>query len=157
ERLMVLLVSSTALRAGEFLALKWADVDFERQQLNVVRSIVQQVVGPCKTEASRKPVPLDACLAEDLRQWRSRSLFSAESNWVFASDAAAGAQPLWPENLRRKIRAAAKSVGITKRIGFHTFRHTFSTLLKANGEDVKVVQELLRHANSRITMDTYVQ
>jgi integrase len=39
----------------------------------------------------------------------------------------------------------------------HTFRHSFATQLKANGEDVKVVQESLRHANSRITLDTYAQ
>ena len=39
----------------------------------------------------------------------------------------------------------------------HKFRHTFGTLLKANGEDVKTVQELLRHANSRITLDVYTQ
>ncbi|WP_207901327.1 tyrosine-type recombinase/integrase [Acidipila rosea] len=37
----------------------------------------------------------------------------------------------------------------------HTFRHSFGTLLKANGEDVKTVQELLRHANNRITLDVY--
>src|ERR1700744_6163488 len=36
-------------------------------------------------------------------------------------------------------------------------RHSFGTLLKANGEDVKTVQELLRHANSRITLDVYTQ
>jgi site-specific recombinase XerD len=36
-------------------------------------------------------------------------------------------------------------------------RHTFSTVLKANGEDVKVVQELLRHSSIRITMDVYTQ
>lgn len=42
-------------------------------------------------------------------------------------------------------------------IGWHTFRHTFSSVLKANGEDVRVVQEFLRHANSRITQDTYTQ
>ena len=47
--------------------------------------------------------------------------------------------------------------GITKRIGWHTFRHSYGTLLKGNGEDVKVVRESLRHANSRITLDTYVQ
>lgn len=40
----------------------------------------------------------------------------------------------------------AKRVGITKRLGWHTFRNTYSTLLRANGEDIKVVQELLRHA-----------
>ena len=41
--------------------------------------------------------------------------------------------------------------------GWHTFRHSFGTLLKANGEDVKTVQELLRQANSRFTLDVYTQ
>ena len=36
-------------------------------------------------------------------------------------------------------------------------RHSFGTLLKANGEDVKTVEELLRHANSKITLDVYTQ
>ena len=35
--------------------------------------------------------------------------------------------------------------------------HTYTTLLTQNNEDVKVVQELLRHANSRITLDLYAQ
>jgi integrase len=35
------------------------------------------------------------------------------------------------------------------------FRHTYATLLKANREDVKVVQELMRHANSRTTLEEY--
>jgi hypothetical protein len=36
-------------------------------------------------------------------------------------------------------------------------RHTYTTLLTQNDEEVKVVQELLRHANSRITLDLYAQ
>jgi integrase len=36
-------------------------------------------------------------------------------------------------------------------------RHTYTTLLTQNSEDIKVVQELLRHANSRITLDLYAQ
>jgi len=35
------------------------DVDFERFQIKVQRSIYQNVAGSCKTEASRKPVPMD--------------------------------------------------------------------------------------------------
>ena len=35
--------------------------------------------------------------------------------------------------------------------------HTFGTLLKANGEDVKTVKKPLRHAKSRITLDVYTQ
>ncbi len=37
----------------------------------------------------------------------------------------------------------------------HVFRHTFSTLLAENDEDVKTVQSLMRHANSNITMNIY--
>ena len=69
-----------------------------------------------------------------------------------------GEQPYWPDNLmKRYIKPVAKANGIYKNIGWHTFRHTFGTLLKANGEDVKTVQELLRHANSRITLEVYTQ
>jgi integrase len=69
-----------------------------------------------------------------------------------------GKQPLWPETLwRRYGRPAVKAAKIQKRVGFHTFRHTYTTLLTQNNEEVKVVQELLRHANSRITLDLYAQ
>ena len=39
----------------------------------------------------------------------------------------------------------------------HTFRHTFGTLLNANGENAKVEQELLRHASIKVTTDIYMQ
>ena len=42
-------------------------------------------------------------------------------------------------------------------MGWHTFRHTYATLLIGNGENVKVVQELMRHANSRSTLEIYSQ
>ncbi len=58
ERIMVLLDVATGLRQSELFALKWKDVDFKNKQLWVTRSIVQQVIGKCKTEASQKPVPL---------------------------------------------------------------------------------------------------
>ena len=50
--------------------------------------------------------------------------------------------------LTRTIRPAAIRVGIQKRIGWQTFRHTYSTLSVSNGENVKVIQELMRHASS---------
>ena len=59
--------------------------------------------------------------------------------------------------MRCYIKLVAHANGIHKNIGWHTFCHSFGTLLKANGEDVKTVQELLRHANSRITLDVYTQ
>jgi len=43
------------------------------------------------------------------------------------------------------------------RIGWHTFRHTYSTLLRSVGAELKVMQELLRHSTIRVTLDTYTQ
>jgi site-specific recombinase XerD len=59
--------------------------------------------------------------------------------------------------LQKVIRPAALRAGIGKVVGWHTFRHSYSTLLIANGENVKVVQELMRHANSRSTLEIYSQ
>ena len=68
------------------------------------------------------------------------------------------AQPYWPKSIYRVyIKRAADKIGLGKHIGWHTFRHTFGTILNANGENPKVIQELMRHANLKVTMDTYVQ
>lgn len=158
ERTLALLDAGTGLRVSELLALRWRDVDFESLELNVTRSIWHQVIGECKTEASAKTVPLDAYMAEDLRRSRRQSAYAQDDDYVFASETMKGKQPYWPDNLmKRHIRPVAKANGIHKSIGWHIFRRTFGTLLKANGEDVKTVQELLPHANSRITLEVCTQ
>jgi len=156
-RLMVLLDVTTGLRRSELLALKWSDVDFSSLQLNVVRSIYRRIVGNCKTEA-RKPVPLNPPVAADLWLWKEASKYSNSDDWIFASPHTKGKYPFWPNVLLLKIiQPAARRAGITKRIGWHTFRHSYSSLLVANGENVKVVQGLMRHASSRFTLDVYSQ
>jgi integrase len=70
ERTLVLLDTGTGLRISELFALKWRDINFQSNEISITRSIVFQVVGPCKTEASQKSIPLDAYLAEALRTWR---------------------------------------------------------------------------------------
>jgi integrase len=157
-RLMVLLDATTGLRRSELFALKWGDIDFSERMMNVTRSIYNQVSGSCKTEASRKPVPLAADVVAELLSWKAESLYSLPDDWVFASPRSKGKLPYWPAILMRKvIRPAAVRAGITKWIGWHPFRHSFSTLLIANGENVKVVQELMRHGSARITVDIYSQ
>ncbi len=158
ERTLALLDACTGLRVSELLALRWRDVDFDNLELRVTRSIWHQIVGDCKTEASAKPVPLDSYMADDLRRWRRLSVYPMDDDYIFASETMKGKQPYWPDNfMKRYIQPVARANGIHKRIGWHTFRHSFGTLLKANGEDVKTVQELLRHATSRITLDVYTQ
>jgi integrase len=104
------------------------------------------------------PVPMGGVLLEALQDWRRQAPYRQVADWVFASPDMDGKQPYWPETpLRYYVQPAAKRVGITKALGWHSFRRTFATLLKGGGEDVKTVQELMRHANSRLTLDVYAQ
>jgi integrase len=85
ERTLVLLAAATGLRVSELLGIRWDDVDFDSLELRVTRSIWHQKIGDCKTEASAKPVPLDGYMAEDLLQWRKKSPYPMQGDWVFAS------------------------------------------------------------------------
>jgi site-specific recombinase XerD len=58
--------------------------------------------------------------------------------------------------LQRHLRPAALRAGIGK-IGWHTFRHSYSTMLRGAGADIKVQQELLRHSTIQSTLNTYTQ
>ncbi len=157
-RTAVLLDVATGLRVGELLGLKWADVDSEKLEINVTRSVVKQKVGPCKTEASQKPIPLDAELAEQLCNWRQKARYNQPEDWIFASPHRRGRQPYWPGALFRvQLKPGLAAAGIPGSVGWHTLRHTFGTLMKANGEDIKTIQELLRHSNYKVTADVYTQ
>jgi integrase len=158
ERTLVLLAVSTGLRQSELFGLKWGDIEFGEGHMHVTRSIVYGVVGPCKTEASQKPVPIHPILSEALLQWRKGVRYTRAEDWVFASRRYQGRRPYWGQAILRKyIRPVAQSVGIQKRFGWHTFRHTYSTLLRSVGTEFKVMQELLRHSTLRSTLDVYTQ
>ena len=158
ERVMVLLAGSTGLRRGELIALRWHDIDIELKQANVTHSVWHNVEGDTKTEASRKPVPLPTLVVEELKHWRQTSLYKSDEDFLFPSVAKNGTQPLTPDMiLKRHIRPALERLGITKRIGWHSFRHGLATMLRQHGVDIKTAQELLRHANSRMTLEIYQQ
>jgi integrase len=157
-RVIGIVAATTGLRISEILGLKWVDIDWKTLQMDVTRSVVDGIVGKCKTETSRKPVPIDAFTAGELLAWKQETCYAAPEDWVFASERVQGKMPPWADTLLdRFLQPAAKKAGITKWVGFHSFRHTYSTLLKANNEDVKVVQELMRHANISTTMNVYTK
>jgi len=157
-RVMVLLDVTTGLRRSELFALQWKDIDFSNLLIDIKRSIFLGVVGKGKSETARQPVPLSINVAADLWLWKETTGYSDSNDWVFASPRTRGKRPLRPDGVLSKIiRRAAVRAGIKKKIGWHTFRHTYSSTLIANGENVKVVQELMRHASSRFTLEVYTQ
>src|ERR1035438_8486524 len=97
-------------------------------------------------------------LAAMLKEWRKVAPFPCIDDWVFASKRAKGKRPIWGQSIMRKqIHPAVEKLAINKRIGWHTFRHSYSTLLRHLGTDIKVQQDLLRHSSARLTLDTYTQ
>ena len=136
ELVLAVLGLGNGPRPSESLALKWEDVDFEQKQMSIKRSIWQQRINEnCKTAKAKKPVPLHDLQIAVLQEWRRVTPYHADTDWIFASQQKNGQQPLWPERLRRKLQAAVAKLGIQKVVGWYTFRHTLSTLLRANGED----------------------
>ena len=157
DRAIVLLAGSTGLRRSEFIGLTWADLDAEKMEIAITRSCFRNVFGETKTECSRRPVPLHPLVLNALLQWKRKSLYRGEGDFLFASTRLNGLKPLSPDSLLKKsIRPALKRAGIIRKvIGWHNFRHSLATNLRAIGVDIKVAQEILRHANSRTTMDVY--
>ena len=102
ERTLVLLAVSTGLRQSELFGLKWGDIDLVQGAMNVTRSIVYGVVGPCKTESSQKPVPVHPLLADALSDWRKQCAYTKPDDWVFASKRHRGRRPYWGQAILRK-------------------------------------------------------
>ena len=149
------MAGSTGLRRSEMIALTWSDVNVETMEVNVVRSCVRNVIGDTKTDCSRRPVPLHLVILVALQDWRKESIYNSDADFLFPSIRLEGKKPLSPDSLlKRSIRPALERAGITgKQIGWHNFRHSLATNLRAMGVDIKVTQELLRYANSRTTLD----
>lgn len=155
-RTMCIMAMCLGLRVSEILGLRWRDIDWDGQRLAVRQAYVYGKQGDLKTQASHRWMPLDRLLAEKLRQHKTTLTPLAKSDdWVFANPETG--KPYWPGRIQENwLVPAAVKAGIG-RIGWHTFRHSHSTLLHALGVDLKVQQELLRHADVRTTMNIYTQ
>jgi site-specific recombinase XerD len=53
--------------------------------------------------------------------------------------------------LQKAVKTAVDRAGITKRVSCHTFRHSFATHMLENGVNIRVVQELMGHADVKTT------
>ncbi|MES2391044.1 MAG: site-specific integrase [Acidobacteriota bacterium] len=158
-RTAFLIAAVMGMRRSEIFGLKWSDVDFERATLHVRRSFVDGVVGPPKTDSSRRPLPIPPQALEALRTWLEKSSYTAPDDWVFASDISFGKQPLWPGTLwQRNVAPAIERAKITKlKIGWHSLRRSYASMLFATGASLRVSMELMRHSTAEMTLSTYAQ
>lgn len=53
--------------------------------------------------------------------------------------------------LQKAVRAAVRRARLTKGVTYHTFRHSYATHLLENGVNIRIVQELVGHADVKTT------
>jgi len=159
DRAMVLLIGSTGLRRSEMIALTWSDLNIRAMEVNVLRSCVRNRIGKTKTESSCRPVPLHPLVLNALLEWRAKSPYSTDLDFLFPSVRFKGNKPLSPDSiLEKSVRPALARIGVVgKHIGWHSFRHSLATNLRSLGVDIKVAQDLMRHSSCRTTLDIYTR
>ncbi|HWL44221.1 MAG TPA: tyrosine-type recombinase/integrase [Ilumatobacter sp.] len=165
------LAISTGARRGELLALRWSDVDDDRNVLHIRRSrtLVYEpgrgevvVEGAPKTDKSRRHIELDDALAGVLRThraaqnaerlaWGEAWAGDRTDPYVFTAE---DGQPWRPDMVTKMFKRAVVAAGLPW-VRLHGMRHTAATILLEAGESPKVVQERLGHATIGETMDRY--
>ena len=90
---MALLSVSFGLRISEALALKWSDLDWLNQTLNIERRIVAQHVDATKTAESQRKISVDSSMLDVLKLCKQTSQFTKPSDWIFASPTSLGRLP----------------------------------------------------------------
>jgi integrase len=155
--LFLLLAATTGQRRGELLALRWGDVDFERANLKIQRSLTEgpsgPVLSPTKTRRTNC-VALDAATAQALAAFRSRLSLDAATaaRFVFSSDG--GSTPWLPNRVTKAFIRCRRAVGLDS-FRLHDLRHFMATDMLANGEPVTVVSSRLSHARTSTTLNVY--
>ncbi len=153
----------TGMRQGELLALKWGDIDWSSNYIQVRRGLhwhSQREMGDRKdrwefidpkTIQSRRRIILSPRLKEALEIHRINST-EGPLNLVFCTT---NGTPLDDRNLvQREFAPTLERAGI-KKIRFHDLRHTFASLLIAQKESPKYISSQMGHASITTTMDRY--
>lgn len=162
------LALATGMRRGELLALRWSDIDFERNSgnsLHVERSLEKTKAGlrfkAPKTKHGRRTITLPATIVADLRSHRTERQKQCLALGLgrLAPDALVFAtiegEPLDPDSVSKAFRRAAKAAGGPAGITFHSLRHTHASQLIAAGIDVLTISRRLGHGSPAITLTVY--
>lgn len=149
---IVLTAVCTGLRQGELFALRWSDIDLDRSRISVSRSYhPSHGETSTKSARSRRKVIITPILRDELIAHRARTA-GKPGDLVFRNRADGRVDY---HNVTRRHFAAALERANLRHIRFHDLRHTFAALLIHNGVNIKVIQELMGHADIGTTLNTY--
>lgn len=162
-----LFMLNTGLRAGEALALKYSDFDFDNRTVQITRNITSSKErdasgkttskrsvkeGTTKTASSMAVLSINKKAAEIIQELKSQE----EPGYLGAIIHGATKAPIEPRALEKRFYKLLEIAEI-EQTGLHTLRHTFaSKLYEATNGDTKFVSEMLRHKSVSFTAQTYI-
>jgi integrase len=149
----------TGARCGELLALTWKDVDFEKSEIKITKTLVVEsenktrlvIQNVPKTKKSNRRIPVpnkQMLLIKTLKNKRIENNFK-DNNIVFCSKVGTH---IFPENIRRSMRIVLKKAKLNKQARLHILRHTYTTRLFEENVNIKAIKELLGHENVKTTL-----
>lgn len=174
ERPFILTAITTGLRSSELRGLRWQDIDLDGATVTVCQRADQWGdIGPPKSEAGRRTIPIPPELVTELRKWKLRC---KPSTLDLAFPSATGT-PLRHNNLLRRMyiplqvraglavpkldKAGKPQVDgegepiVTGKYSFHALRHAAASSWIESRIDLKRLQVWIGHENIQLTLDTY--
>lgn len=153
----------SGLRVGELCALTWKDIDFSERTININKNAIQiterdekgnkhlvlKTQNSTKTRSGTRIIPMTEKAFISLSELQK---VTGEYEYIVTSS---NGVRIRPNRLDRTFHEILAAVNL-KKVGVHTLRHTFATMLFKNGCEVKVVSELLGHSNTKITENIYI-
>jgi integrase len=148
ERPLYLAATTTGLRQGELLALRWRDVDFSAGAIRCRQRYTRGAFGSPKSRRSSRAVPLSDRLANVLKAHRKASAYRADDDLVLCHPETGHVYDA--SKLRKRFKKALAAAGV-RQVRFHDLRHTFGTHMAAAGAPLRAIQEWMGHRDYKTT------
>lgn len=156
-------VLQSGLRSGELLALTWDDIDFDRREIHIrktleYKSTSEHVLGPPKSKAGIRTIPLtDEAIAILKLQAEANRNLSIKPKKIWKNQVFIGKKgvPVSTSTYSNRLRTICKRNGL-RPVSMHILRHTFATRCIEAGMKPKTLQTILGHENISMTMNMYV-
>ncbi len=152
------LMSRTGVRLGEALALEWGGFDAEQRTLRVERALSREQGLTTPKSGHGRTVDLSETAARHIRDWITvRAVLNLKdadrSNpWIFVDG---DGHTLTHGAAQAAFRRARRHARLPAHFTPHSLRHTYASLLLAEGVSVQYVQQQLGHSSIQLTADTY--
>lgn len=152
---LILTACYSGMRLSEILALRWSDVDFNSNTLYVRQVLQNGRFFEPKTDNSRRQIAVPQFLIDSLKVHQVEQAVNLKANehdLVFTTEEGDFIDGVWFSKC--VFSPALKRAGIRK-VNFHALRHSYVSMLIAQGENIKFISKQVGHASAKMTLDIY--